>query len=308
MSETPIGTARDAPDGVESRPTSAISGYVADESVLPATIRLVLRNWRWALGSMLVGAILALAGSFLVDTAYRSTVKVSVVVDFEGSGGAAAGGALGGLASLAGIQTQGSGLRIESLAVLGSRALGEEFIVRENLMPALFPRRWDAERNTWRTTWTGAKPPTIRQAYDKFSRGVLIIDENKETGLVDVGILWNDPQRASELATRYVNMANAKLRGRAIEESRASLKFLDQELGKNPSIPVQEAIFHLIEQKTKTIMIANVRPDFAFKVLDPAVPSDDDDPAKPRRLLMTIIGAFLGLVLGLLLGILRAGR
>jgi hypothetical protein len=98
------------------------------------------------------------------------------------------------------------------------------------------------------------------------------------------------------------------MRARTIDESKASLQFLDVELGKTESIAVRESISRLIEQQTKAIMLANVRRDYAFKIIDPAVPPALDDLARPRRLLMTSVGALLGLALGIFLGILRGAR
>jgi uncharacterized protein involved in exopolysaccharide biosynthesis len=41
-------------------------------------------------------------------------------------------------------------------------------------------------------------------------------------------------------------------------------------------------------------MIANVREDYSFKVIDPAVPADIEDYTKPRRLLLLVGGAVMG--------------
>lgn len=282
------------------------SGYVADSSVLQTALNLLLRNWRWTLGLAAIGGLLALGASFLVKPVYRSDVRVSLVMDLD-QAGAAFGGALGGLASLAGIQTQTSSERAESLAVLESRSLGEEFLNVEDLMPGLFPERWDEATNAW-IPRHGKQAPSIREAFKDFSRDVRIIHEDRQTGLVVVGMYWSDPARAAALANQYVALANATLRDRAIAEAKASLEFLDAELGKTQPIAVRESIYRLVEQQTKKIMLASVRRDYAFKVIDPAVASDFDDLARPRRLMMASVGAILGLALGILAGILRGSR
>lgn len=304
MSDTPQLPAG-APDSIPPRTPGA--GYLADDTVLRAALDVLLRNWRWTLGFVVLGGLLALAGSFLVTPMYRSEVRVSVVLDLDRAGGAALGGALGGLASLAGLQTQGSAERAESLAVLASRSLGERFLVAEDLMPGLFPDRWDAVAKSW-IPRGDKQAPTIREAFTAFTRDIRVIQEDSQSGLIVVAMNWSDPVRAAQLANGYVDLANSTLRARAIEEARASLQFLDAELGKTQSIPVRESIFRLVETQTKKIMLANVRRDYAFKVIDPAVPPDEGDVARPRRLLMAAVGALLGLTLGILAGVLRSGR
>jgi uncharacterized protein involved in exopolysaccharide biosynthesis len=290
-----------------NRGPSAGSAYVADASVLQAALNILICNWRWTVGLTIIGGLLALGGSFLIEPQYRAEARVSVVMDVDRTGGGAIGGAFGGLASLAGIQTQTPRERAESLAMLASRSLGEDFLVRENLMPDLFPDRWDAKSGKW-IPENGETEPNIRDAFKIFARDVRVIQEDQQTGLVVVGMLWRDPARAADLTNKYVALANATMRARTIDESRASLQFLDVELGKTESIAVRESISRLVEQQTKAIMLANVRRDYAFKVIDPAVTPAPDDLARPRRLLMASVGALLGMALGVFLGILRGAR
>ena len=57
----------------------------------------------------------------------------------------------------------------------------------------------------------------------------------------------------------------------------------------------------MIETRLTEQMLANVRKEFAFRVIDPAVPSDVDEPYRPKVLLNALAGALLGALLGLLL-------
>ena len=67
---------------------------------------------------------------------------------------------------------------------------------------------------------------------------------------------------------------------------------------KNVSLVSLEALFaNLIEEQTKTKMLANVSPDYVFRLIDaPIVP---EDKFKPSRARICIIGAFLGFVFSL---------
>ena len=47
-------------------------------------------------------------------------------------------------------------------------------------------------------------------------------------------------------------------------------------------------------------MLANVRDEYAFKIIDPAVPSDSDDPVRPKPLFVLSLALSVGVIAGLL--------
>jgi uncharacterized protein involved in exopolysaccharide biosynthesis len=61
---------------------------------------------------------------------------------------------------------------------------------------------------------------------------------------------------------------------------------------------LRRVIYNLIENETKTLMLANAREEYAFAVVDPAVPPELR--ISPRRRVMVLVGLMLGLVLGTL--------
>ena len=54
-------------------------------------------------------------------------------------------------------------------------------------------------------------------------------------------------------------------------------------------------------------MLANVRQEYAFRVIDAAAVSDEDDHIKPRISLMLVFGLLLGSIFGILAVMLRHG-
>ena len=61
--------------------------------------------------------------------------------------------------------------------------------------------------------------------------------------------------------------------------------------------------YSLIENETKDLMLASVKPEYAFAVVDPAVPPEVR--ASPRRTLMVLLSIALGLVLGAVIAFAR---
>ena len=64
---------------------------------------------------------------------------------------------------------------------------------------------------------------------------------------------------------------------------------------KSTSASTETVMFNLMEELTKKIMIANVREEYAFKVIDPAVvPEKKYAPSKRNKVIVSII---IGLLL-----------
>ena len=60
----------------------------------------------------------------------------------------------------------------------------------------------------------------------------------------------------------------------------------------------------MIESQTKTLMLAEVNPDYAFQVVDPAVIPELK--AKPKRSLIVVISVLVGGMVGILFVLIRA--
>ncbi len=262
--------------------------------------RLWAGRW-WILASVLWFTFLLTTAAFIMTPKYQvSTVLVPAGPEHSGLGGALGGaiGSLGGLASLAGI-TVGSGNSEteESLAVLRSQQFTEAFIQDMHLMPRLFAKRWNASTGNWKP---GGPPPTVAQAFKYFDSGIRTISQDKKTGLVTVQIEWKNRQEAAEWANILVQRLNEEMRARAIAKTDASLGFLEKELNATSVVPTREAINRLIEVQIKQRMLANVTREYAFRVVDRALPPDDGDTVKPKKLIMIIAGPFVGAIFGVI--------
>jgi hypothetical protein len=97
-----------------------------------------------------------------------------------------------------------------------------------------------------------------------------------------------------------VEMVNERLRTAAIDESRRRVEFLEGELAKTSVVELRQVIFNLIEGQVNAAMLADVQREYAFRVIDPAVPADPDRKVRPKRAVMALGGA---LVAGFLLAL-----
>jgi uncharacterized protein involved in exopolysaccharide biosynthesis len=260
------------------------------------------RLWRgrwWIATSVFVFALGSAALAFLSTPIYRaSAVVISAASDRSGLGSVSSGiGQLGGLATLAGLnvgetdsQTQ------EALAVLKSREFTEAFIRDEKLMPDMFPKQWDIAAAQWkgpREEW-----PTLAQAYHYFDKRVRTVTRDKVTGLITVDVEWHDPAKAAQWANKLVTRLNSEMRSRAIARTTASVGFLEKELGTTSAVETKQAISRLMEAQINQRMLANVTEEYAFRVVDTALPPDRGDIVKPRKVLLLAAGIALGGLFG----------
>lgn len=263
---------------------------------------IIARFWRarwWIVACVIVVAGGFTATAFLMTPVYQSsTVLISADADRSklGSSLGAALGSLGGLASLAGIEVGGDGVE-EALAVLRSRQFSESFIRDNALLPVLFADRWDEKAGDWKA---GEEQPTLAKAYKYFDRNIRSIQKDKKTGLIVLRIQWKDRELAAAWANELVRRLNEEMRRRAVLKADASLRYLEKEFETTQLVGTRQAIGRVIEAQIERRMLASVSDEYALRVVDPALPSDPDDPARPRKMLLIVIGPFVGAVVGAL--------
>lgn len=279
-----------------------------DEEIDLAALWETLRNgWRLVGATVLTCTLLAVTAAFYMTPYYRSEVLLAPADD-EGvkNGLAGLAGQFGGLADLAGIGIS-SGDKEEAIALLKSRTLIQQFIADKQLLPVIFYKEWDAEKKNWKSDDTD-DIPTLNEAYEVFDDRIRDVKVDKKTGLVTFSITWRDREQAAEWAEELVRRANLKMREMAKEEANRSLQYLNLELRKAAALEVQQSIFKMMEAQIKTIMVANTREQFAFKIIDAPVVADKDEYVHPKRLLVILFGFASGVFAGVVWVVLRGGK
>lgn len=263
------------------------------------------RIWRdrWTFfGVVAVFTVAGVGYAYSAQEWFRAQVLLAPTSSNPSSGLASQLGDLSGLASLAGLGL-GGGDTAEPMAVLRSRELTQEFIVENGLLPVLFESEWDSTHGKWKDS-DPAKWPDIRDAVKFFNEEVRTVQEEKKTGLVTVSIEWRDPRKAAQWAEMLVAKANAKLRARALAESEANVKYLRDELSKEPVVTLQQSMGRLLDRELQSLMVARGKEDFAFRVIDPAeVPKDR---SRPKRVLIVLGAIGAGVAFAFFLILLRS--
>lgn len=258
----------------------------------PELVRVLVRHkWTIVLVTLVITAI-AVALAMLIRPEYRAQVSLAPPAKQQiPQGISAIAGQFGGLASLAGIDLESGEESKLAYEVLRSRAFAEQFIRDNGLVDVLVD---DAD-----------EPLAIRHAYRVFDEEVRSVEQDRKTGLVRLNIDWHDPEVAASWANQLVSRLNGYMRQKALDESQKSIRFLNEQLERTSVVEVRQAVYDLIAIEIKKMMLANVREEYAYRVVDPAVVVDEDMFHWPRRPLIIVGGVVLGLLCGSLLVIFR---
>ncbi len=272
-------------------------GTKASDIGLPGIMRFFGRH-RWViLGTSLTFFILATMAAFYMTPVYRAEI---MLVPVKESGGGAMSSLLsnfGGLGVLSGLGKPQSSRKGEALAMLRSRAFLFEFFDKHDVLQVLYAGLWDSDSGKW--TVPENEVPTVQRAYRRFINNIMTVSEDDGTGTVSVSIDWKDRFIAAQWANDLIAMLNETLRARVAAEAQKSIEYLNSELEEVGLVGLRQAIYRLIEAQIETIMLTNVRQEFVFRVIDPAVPPDSDRFVRPQRLRISIIGLFFGLFSGI---------
>ena len=242
----------------------------------------------------LVTTIAAFLYSMTITPTYKATTLVVAADQKNGMGSSSSG--LGGLASLVGIQVdQGADPVKTSIAVFKSRKFIEQYIKDENLLPLLFNELWDSKENNWKDI----DIPSISSGYSRYKAVMTIVPIGD---LYTVSFEMIDPKIAAQLSSGSVIRLNNYTRNQTIEETQRSILFLEQEITQTNVTNAQQFLFSLIEEQTKNKMLASVREEYVFKIIDPAVVPTGI--FRPNINQIVLIGLLLGLAFSYMMAIL----
>ena len=284
---------------------------------------------KWLIGGITFAAtVIAVIVALMLPNIYRAEALLAPN-DQEGAGGLSALAAqYGGLASLAGINLGGGSTDKTALGleVLKSRKFISEFVERHDiLVPLIAARGWNAETgdlkidpddydeasDKWIREVNLPKKtiPSSQEAYEEFM-DILSVGQDKKTGFVTVAVEHYSPTIAKQWVDWLVDDLNSSIMRQDVAEAEQAIEYLNNQIANTSLAELQSVFFNLIEEQTKTVMLAKVTDEYLLKTLDPAVAPEKK--SKPKRSLIVILATLLGLLLAvavlLLSTSLRAGK
>ncbi|MBW3530956.1 Wzz/FepE/Etk N-terminal domain-containing protein [Shewanella sp. NKUCC06_TVS] len=312
--------------------SNEINKYIQDAKFPPAVqddeidlreLFSVIWQGKWLI--IVITAVFAIGSvvfAIMQPNIYKSEALLAPAAEEQGGGLSALASQFGGLASLAGVNLGSKGGTDKtqlSIEVLKSRQFTSDFIQKHNILADLMAaKKWDRDldiivydadlydvkSNHWvRKVDPPLKPePSMQEAYKVFSK-ILAINTDKETGMVTLSIEHISPSVAKQWVTWLVEDINKVMKERDVAEANLSSEFLNRQITLTNVADIKTILYKLIEEQAKTIMFAEVRDEYVFKTIDPALVPEEK--AKPKRALICVLGSMLGSMLGVMFVLIR---
>ena len=293
-----------------------------DDEIDLKELFMVMWSGKWLISVMTgFAAAISVVAALSLPNIYTAS---ALLAPAESSGGGLSGlmKQYGGLASLAGVSLpsgeEGSRAQL-GIQLMKSRAFIGDFVERRDILPELMAvESWDvgsddiifdlevydSASKTWvRNVEPPKSPaPSSQEAHKAFS-AILGVSQDKQTGYVSVSIEHQSPGIAAQWVNWLVEDVNAAVKAQDVSEAEKSIEYLKQQVANTSLADLQAMFFELIQSQTETVMLAEVRPEYVFKTIDPAVVPEEK--SKPSRALICVLGTLLGGMLGVVIVLIR---
>ncbi|SMO48926.1 Uncharacterized protein involved in exopolysaccharide biosynthesis [Balnearium lithotrophicum] len=224
--------------------------YEEDEIDLYELWLTLKKRKKIVLGFTVFFTLIALILCFILPPTYKTETTLMPL------GGKKGGGLSSLLASLpisVSLPTSQSGLTVE--AVLNSRTLRERVIRDLNLLPLLFPDKWDSKRRKWILKGKDDRPPTILDGAEKLKK-LISVSTNKKTGVVTLSVEFKEnPQIAYEIARTALKEADNILNEKSFTLAKKYKIYVGKQLqiARRKLLEIEKIYEEFIEGKIKKV-------------------------------------------------------
>ena len=289
-----------------------------DEIDLLELARVIWNSRKLIIAIVVLFTMFTAVASLFMTNIYTAKAILKPVTTREGGRFAALATQFGGMANLAGIAMPGAASSSELVNLLESNILKKKIIERYHLLPILFPKKWDAEKKQWKDPKAGgislnplalikkllpAKPgdnkkdagvPDTWDGIRALNR-IVNVNYNLKEDIITISVNFRDPQMAAAIADYFIITLTEHMSSEAKRIATINKEYLEKQLRETNDSLVQQKIYNLIAEKIETMMMAEVKEGFSFKVLDP--PMAPDMKSKPKRALMVVVAFMVSLFL-----------
>ena len=302
--------------------TPNVNHAAMDDEIDLKELFLVLWSGKWLISAVTgVAAVASVVIALMLPNIYTANALLAPA-EQSGGGMSALMQQYGGLASLAGVSLPGGedGSRSQlGMQMMKSRAFVGDFVKRRDILPELMavkswdagsgdvvfdPESYDADSKTWLREVEPPKlpEPSAQEAHKAFS-AILGVSQDKQTGYVTVSIEHQSPVVAAQWVNWLIEDVNAAVKAQDVAEAEKSIEYLREQVTNTSLADLQAVFFDLIQSQTETVMLAEVRQEYVFKTIDPAVAPEEK--SKPSRALICVLGTLLGGMLGVVIVLIR---
>ena len=147
----------------------------------------------------------------------------------------------------------------EIVALLNSNILMDKVIKKHDLTNVLLSKKHKKKKEK-EQIWA-----TIRL----LKKHIYKARENKREGVIELSAEYKDPEIAAKILTYILKELTDYMSSEAIRVAQTNKKYLESQVDRNADPLIKQKIYSLIANQIETSMLAEVKENFAFKVLDP---------------------------------------
>jgi len=249
-----------------------------DEINLLDYVRVLQRHGKLIVIIVAVSVVAAMIYSFFATEIFEARAVIMPANQQAEQGG------MGTIAAQFGIAPPSTSNAAEVVSLLESNILMERVIDNHNLMPVLFTKEEIAGMPAESRGWEG-----IRYLKKK----IFTVNNKMTQGVIELTVEFKDPKKAATILTSILTELTEYMSSEAKRVAETNKTYLESLIDKNADPLIRQKIYSLIARQIETSMMAEVKENFAFKILDP--PKVPDERIRPKRAKNVILAFVISL-------------
>ena len=302
--------------------TPDVARYDEDEINLLDYWRVIWKRRKLIGYIVLAAVVLTAVYSLTMTNVYQAKAVITPVASRDGSGSSSVASMM---AQQFGIIQAGPAPGTEIFNLLKSNVVRERMLEKYQLMPVLFPEKWDPKRKQWKKGDGGwgfslnplaligvarklvgpedvvakKKDPSVPDEWDgiRMLTNIIAVTQNLKENTITISVDFRDPEMAATIAKNLMDTLVDYIAAEAKRVSSINRKYLEAQLAENTDPFIKQKIYMLIAQQIETVTMAEIKENFAFKVIDP--PKAPDRKIKPKRAQMVMLSFVVALFIGI---------
>ncbi len=284
----------------------------------------VIWKRRKMIGGIVIVAVFAtvIISLFMKNIYQAKAVIMPVTARDSGGSGAGLTALAQQFGGLPGISIPGPTSASEIVSLLKSNILRERIIQQYNLLPVLFYKRWDTQQRSWKKGGDNLDPdyylaqlsraviPMLSNSIEKkdsdipdtwdalrlFNK-IVKINQDVKQNTISISVDFHDPEMAARIVEYFLVTLTNYMSAEAKRVAATNRKYMEEQLGSTNDPFIKQKTYNMIAQQIEAGMMAEVKENFAFKVIDP--PLAPDKKFRPKRGQMAMLSLILALFLGI---------
>jgi len=244
-------------------------------------LKVIQKHKKLIIFIVAIAAAATVVTSLLMTPVYEAKAVIAPASQWNAPSG------MSGLAVQFGIAAPPSNNVTEIVNLLNSNILRERMIEKYNLLHVFFKKEELEKQSENKKIWAGLN----------YLKGALKVSYKQKDNIIEISMQFKDPKMAAEIVNYTISELTDYMSSEAKRVAETNKKYLESQIDKISDPFIKTKIYSLIAQQIEQSMMAEVKENFAFKVLDP--PKVPDKRIKPKRRQMVMISFVTSLFAGI---------